>query len=255
MNVLVIWAGVADPLRPLPGVLDGATLAHHVQQNAVPSPFDEAALEVALKLRDRAPQTRIAAWCAGGEALARKLAAFPVEAPVQLRGLPGAWDAAACAASIAALRAQWPFAPDVVLLGREFGDWDDGAIPALLAEAWQMPYVSLTTAVEGDGDGERLLITRQRGAMQEQMRVACPVLCSVTNAPNNKLRHPLLKNVMLSKKLVLPQIEIAPESGSVALARASLREAPPRAVACEMLAGSVGQQAQALAQRLTALLK
>ena len=37
MNVLVIWAGVADPLRPLPGVLDGATLAHHVQQNAVPA--------------------------------------------------------------------------------------------------------------------------------------------------------------------------------------------------------------------------
>ena len=253
MNVLVIWAGVADPLRPLPGVLDGATLAQHVQQNAVPSPFDEAALEVALKLRDRAPQARIAAWCAGGEALARKLAAFPVEAPVQLRGLAGAWNAAACAASIAALRAQWQVAPDVVLLGREFGDWDDGAIAALLAHAWQMPYVSLATAVEANGD--RMLVTRQRGAVQEQMRVAGPVLCSVTNAPNNKLRHPLLKNVMLAKKLVLPQIEVAPVSGSVALARVSLREAPPSAIACEMLTGSVEQQAQALAQRLTAMLK
>lgn len=253
MNVLVIWAGVADPLRPLPGVLDGATLAQHVQQNAVSSPFDEAALEVALKLRDRAPQTRIAAWCAGGEAPARKLAAFPVEPPVRLLGLPGAWDAAACTASIAALRPQWPFAPDVLLLGREFGDWDDGAIPALLAQAWQMPYVSLATAVEGAP--EQLLVTRQRGPVQEQMRIAGPILCSVTNAPANKLRHPLLKNVMLSKKLVLQRIEVAPVSGNVALARASLREALPRAVACEMLAGSVEQQAQALAQRLTAMLK
>lgn len=252
MNILLLWSGIADPNKPLPRELDAAALARHAAHDSVPSPFDEAALEIALKLRDRDPAIRIAAWCAGSEALARRLAAYPVQTPALLQTLPPPWDAAARVQALTALRPGLPFAPDLVLLGREFGDWDDGSLPVLLARAWELPHLSLATAIEAQGD--RLVVTRQSGAALELVHAGAPLLVTATNAAANKLRHPLMKNVMLAKRAQLPVLGAAVGAAGTALAALHHAEPAPRALACELLGGSAEEQARALADRLAGLL-
>jgi len=78
MNVLVLISGIADPKWPLPPQPDATALQIHASRYAVMSPFDEAALELALKLRDADPSVAITAVVAGGEALARKTAEWRV---------------------------------------------------------------------------------------------------------------------------------------------------------------------------------
>ena len=60
MKIVILLAGVADirfPLHPLS--LDGGAVVEGAGARRLLSPFDEAALEVALKLRDARPETRL----------------------------------------------------------------------------------------------------------------------------------------------------------------------------------------------------
>ena len=249
MHVLVLLSGVADPKWPLPARPDAAALEAHATRYAVLSPFDEAALELALQLRDAEPATTIAALVAGPEALARKVAEWRLDRVQRL--LPGdaaPWDACAYAQSLAA--AIGPLARDagLVLTGREFGDWDDGSVPALLARALALPHFPLALGLDlADGLAR---VTRQRGVALERLRLAGPALLSVTNDARNRLRHPLLKNVMAARKL---QIDALPlPLAPATLQRTGLAPAAPpaRAASCRMLDGSLEEQARALADML-----
>ena len=249
MHVLVLVSGVADPKWPLPRQSDAAALAAHAARYALPSPFDEAALELALQLRDADPATTITAAVAGPEALARKVAEWRLDAVHRLAATaPNAWDAGASAQALATACAGLARAASVVLCGREFGDWDDGSVPALLARNWKLAHVPLTLGV--DVHAGRLRVTRQRGAALERWTVPAPALLSVTNDARNKLRHPLLKNVMAARRLQILTLAIEPGAPAVACTRLAPAVAPPRAAACRMLAGSLDEQARELADLL-----
>ncbi|MDB6001440.1 MAG: hypothetical protein JWP52_3139, partial [Rhizobacter sp.] len=180
MRVLVILGGIGDAKWPLPATIDAATLAAHAAAHAVLSPFDEAALEVALKLRDRHADTRIDVLVAGSDALARTAAGLRADSVRCIRLTQAqAWDCTAVARELAALVAAGGASPDLVLVGREFGDFDDGSVPAALAEALRMPYVALAWAVEmADATVQA---TRQRGADLERVEPPLPALVSITN--------------------------------------------------------------------------
>ncbi|MOA37945.1 hypothetical protein D3C78_1595860 [compost metagenome] len=74
----------------------------------------------------------------------------------------------------------------------------------------------------------------------------------MTNHARNRLRHPLLKNVMAAKKMgfeLLALPDVAP-SPAVRLASATVAAAVVRTTACCMLAGDAPAQARALAALL-----
>lgn len=250
MNVLVIQSGVVDAKWPLPGSLAASSLAAHAAAHTVSSPFDEAALEVALKLRDRDPATRIEVLVAGGEALARHAASLRADrvrrialAEVQ------AWDCVALARALAVLVRAGGASPDLVLVGREFGNCDDGSVPAALAEALRMSYVGLAWGLELE-DGQ-VLATRQRGADLERVEPPLPALVSITNHSQNRLRHPLLKNVIMTKKMVIETLHGAGRGpAEVLLDGIAAAAAAERASACRMITGSAAQQAEQLARLL-----
>ena len=59
MNVLVLLSGIADPKWQLPEPVTETSLRTQRASYPLLSPFDEAALEVALKLRDADEATKI----------------------------------------------------------------------------------------------------------------------------------------------------------------------------------------------------
>jgi electron transfer flavoprotein beta subunit len=249
MNVLILAAGVADPKWPLPAQPDASALAQHAQRCTIPSPFDEAALEVALKLRDADPAVRVHTLVAGPESLARKLAELRLDSVQRIdAGAVASWDSVALSDALAKAAAPLASESDLVLMGREFGDFDDGAVPPLVARALQLPHLSLALGASRQ-DGA-LWATRQRGGRIERVRLPGRALLSVTNDVQNRLRHPLLKNVMAARKLRIESIAAGPSQGTVQLAGMALAQPPRRAAACRMLTGSVDEQCEALAELL-----
>lgn len=253
MDIAVLISGVADPKWPLPPELSVASLQTHASRYAALSPFDEAALELALALRDANPDIRITALVAADDALTRRVAGWRPDTVcrVDLEAV-ARWNGAAVAGALSqALRERAPGA-SLVLVGREFGDYDDGSVPAALALALDMPYVPLALNIRRRGAGFAAL--RQGAGGLERVQLPAPVLLGATNDPGNRLRHPLMKNVMLSKKAVFEVLQAASSAtdGALRLDTVGPAQAPVRRVDCEWLEGSPAQKARALAQVLTA---
>lgn len=204
MNILVLLAGVADnryPLHELSLTSDGA-LQESGQTRRILSPFDEGALELALKLRDKNDAVRIDALVMAGpneEALAKSVAAYkPDSLKVFSLNHTNLWDSVMASSQIATYVKTRNPRPDLVFIGREFGDLDEGSIPVLLAGELGLPYFSLTQYAEWQGDDVRLM--RERGLRREWLTLKDSCLATVTNDKRNKLRHPLMKNVMVAKR-------------------------------------------------------
>lgn len=252
MNVLVLLAGIADTRWPLPDDLSATSLDAHRAGHEALGPFDEAALELALKLRDAAPDTRIAVLVIGEESLARRVAGYRLDQTLRLDAASLAtWSPADCCESLRQILQTQGCAPDIVLLGREFGDLDDGSIPVYLAQALTLPHFSLTLSVQSAASGLRIL--RQGPGGLERVEAPTPALLSVTNDSNNRLRQPLLKNVMASKKMDFPPCAIQATVPAIRWQTVQAAAAPTRAAACRMLQGTPDQQAQDLADVLVAL--
>jgi electron transfer flavoprotein beta subunit len=253
MQVAVFISGVADPKWPLPSSFDLPALAAHAAQRAALSPFDEAAIEIALKLRDADPATTIVAMVAGDEAMTRKVAGWRPDAihRLDLSAVPR-WDGVAVGKALAQALAQAAPDADVVLVGREFGDLDDGSAPPALAHAAGLALVSLALAIDKRADGWWAL--RQGLTGLERMQLPQRAVLSATNDPGNRLRHPLMKNVMAAKKAPLGLLQpAAPEGAGVQSEGVHPAEAPVRNTSCQMLQGSLEDKARQLADVLEAV--
>jgi electron transfer flavoprotein beta subunit len=161
--------------------------------------FDEAALELALRLRDaraeRGLQTRLAAFSVAGreaepflttlQALGFETAAR-VEAGAALDFAPSTTGAliAACAQRLGG---------DVLLLGAQSGPGDSGVVPVLAAEALARPCLTQVTEIEPRDDG-RLRVTFAAAGGLLRATVAPPCVLAVGNALVSMLRVPTLKD-------------------------------------------------------------
>jgi electron transfer flavoprotein beta subunit len=229
------------------------------------SPFDQSAVEVSLKLRDRDPATQINIVVVGAvrdDALARSLLAFRPNRIWRAQDTEDAapWDIAAQARRFHLLIGTLfkdEGLPDHLVLGRQFGDYDDGAFPSLLAGLFNRDVIGLIQGLEAR-EG-RLFALREKPGLEQRITINEPSVMSVTNDRSNRLRHPLMKNVMNSKRETLPTVslELTPAASIAGPFAASLSllecAAPPRiarATACRMLSGSADQQAEEIVQYL-----
>lgn len=244
MNIVVLIAGVLDPKWPI--ALSGGGLPVQQVDRVIMSPFDEAALEIALRIRDALPATAIRVIVSGGEAgarLARAVAAFNI-AEVATMQLEKPWDQGSVASGLMQVCGQ----ADLVLLGREFGDCDDGLVPPLLAGLLGADFFGRTQIVEAK-DEVRLM--RETGSFEEWLGVAGRLVASVTNDRRNRLRKPLMKNVMLARQASIGLAEVR-DTGLSGLEIEEVAElAGTRAtIACAMIEGSPEEQARTLASLL-----
>jgi electron transfer flavoprotein beta subunit len=252
MKIVVLLAGVADIRFPLHSISlsSQATIDEQGSPRRVLSPFDEAALEVALKLRDACTTTQVDVLLLDGansENLMRSVAAFRPDSLQCLELKPfQLWDARQTAAQICGLLERDYGGHELVLVGREMGDLDEGSIAVLLAR--RLGRLQFAMAQFGQWQGEKLWLMRERGTCEEWLKVDQPLLASVTNDRRNKLRHPLMKNVMQAKRMTFSHVAAsAPMRAGMTLSQLQAAPVIPRIGQCRLLNGDVGQQAKALA--------
>ena len=256
MEIALFISGVADPKWPVPQALSVASLQAHTAQFAALSPFDEAALELALAMRDRESDTRITALVCGPESLARRVAGWRPDTlhRIDLQAVPS-WHCSAVSDALAqALQALAP-AASIMLIGREFGDFDDGSVPAGLSFYANTPYISLVLSLQSAPSGWSVMHQSANG--MEHVQISSRALLGATNDPGNRLRHPLMKNVMAAKR---ERLDVSPcdLTGITAYRRPhSVTEAvakPRGDMPCQMLTGSANEQAQQLTDFLSRLM-
>jgi electron transfer flavoprotein beta subunit len=247
VKIAVLIAGVHDPKWPI-AAPDGHPPGADPDRQIM-SPFDEAALEIALRIRDANAATSIRAFVAGGTSgakIARAVAAFnPADISTVEIGTP--WSQSAVADALMQLCSDC----DLVLIGREFGDYDDGLVPPMLAAKLGVAFFGRAQVVEVKG-GLRLM--RESGSFEERCPVSDRLVVSVTNDRRTRLRKPLMKNVMLARQTAIGTAEISPSAPTGLQLRGAFERISSRvATTCTVIAGSSEQQALALASLLLAV--
>jgi electron transfer flavoprotein beta subunit len=207
------------------------------------SPYDEFAVETALRLKEAKGAGEVLVVSVGGSSSGEQLRsalAMGADRAVLLKGEPTLDGLATARALAAELREA---GADLVLLGMKAVDYDQQQVPAMLAELLGLPCVTVVSSVELDGDA--LVCHREVEGGVEVVEVGLPALVSVTKGAFEP-RYPSLKGIMAAKKKPLEERE-----AQLGESRIELREmAPPP----ERPAGRiVGQGVDAVPELIRAL--
>ena len=212
MNILVCLKQILDPEVPARDFrVDAARReAEQGSANLVTNIFCENALETALQLRERAGGGKITVLSYGRptaeDSLRKALAMKADAAALVLDESEGTPDPLAAARVLAAaVRRLGDF--DLIMTGREAGDWGAGQTGGLLAEELGLPCVSFVDTVEPSGGALRL--RRQTDSGWEVFEAAPPVVVTVTNDEHNVPRIPKVRDVMMSYRQPLTKFTLA----------------------------------------------
>lgn len=200
MNIIVCLKQILDPEIPARDFRVDSDRKEAVRgaANLVTNIFCENALETALQFRDRF-EGKISVLTYGtaeAEDALRKALAMKADAAfhVMNNGNPHPDPLTVARVLAAAIRRAGPH--DLVLVGRESGDWGMGQTGGLVAEELGIPAVSFVDNIEMTGDLLRL--RRQTDSGWEMLEAQPPVVLSITNDEHNVPRVPKTRDVMMS---------------------------------------------------------
>jgi electron transfer flavoprotein beta subunit len=261
MKIIVCLKQILDPDLPARDFRIDAAKREAVRgsANLVTNIFCENALETALKLREKAGDTTITALCYGGseaEDSVRKALAMTADEGVLVERAGGSNPEAATVARVLAAAIRKLGGADLVLVGRESGDWGVGQTGGLLAEELGLPSLAFVDTIEVAANGLRL--RRQSDAGFEVAEAPMPILLTITNNEQNVPRIPKTRDVMMSyrkplQKLTLADLGLDDEavrSGNGAYEVVELT-VPVKEVRCELVEGdTLEARVDALARKI-----
>lgn len=225
MHVAVCLNRIPDPEAPWKEVKlnEGSTAPLLEKLSVVIGPFDENALEVALQLKDAtgARVTALTFGPAASEDALRRALAVRCDSAVHVREERAAeMDSSAVARVLgAAIRSLGDV--DLVLCGRQVGDWDSGQVGPLLAEELGTPCVPIVQKIE-PGPAQSLRLVKEIAGGTCLVEARPPLVATVTNTGANQLRVARVKDVMAARRMEITALTVA----QVGLAAADLLESP-----------------------------
>ena len=161
MNIIVCLKQILDPEIPMRDFKVDPVSKEAVRgaSNLVTNIFCENALETALQFKEKNGAGKITALCfapESGEDTLRKALAMKADEGVQvINDVAAHPDPLMVARTLAAaIRKLGTF--DVVMVGRESGDWGVGQTGGLLAEELGVPYVGFVDHIEANGSGVKV---------------------------------------------------------------------------------------------------
>ncbi|MGO9516485.1 MAG: electron transfer flavoprotein subunit beta/FixA family protein [Candidatus Korobacteraceae bacterium] len=264
MNILVCLKQILDPEAPARDFRVDTVKreAERGSANLVTNIFCENALETTLKLRESAGEATISVLSYGPataeESLRKALAMKANTATLVLNdGNPNPDPLTVARVLAAAARKLGTF--DLIMLGREAGDWGAGQTGTLLAEELAMPCVCFADRVEAAGG--KLRIRRQTDSGWELLDVEPPVVVTVTNDEHNVPRIPKVRDVMTSYRQPLTKWTVDDLGIDAAEARAgnvyyevAELSIPQKDTQCEFVTGDTPEdKVEAFAKRLIAV--
>jgi electron transfer flavoprotein beta subunit len=221
--------------------------------NWIVSPYDEFAIEEALRLKEAAGG-EVVLVSAGPErvqAALRSGLAMGADSAVHVKDpLLDAADALGTARALAAaLKTLAPF--DLVLMGQQGVGGDNSQMPGLVAELLDLPQVTVAVKIEvRDG---RAVVEREIEGGRETWETPLPAVISAQKGLNEP-RYASLKGIMAAKKKTIQAMDAA----TLGLDAASLAprvlvagmELPPARPPVKMIDGDPGTQAKELIRLL-----
>jgi len=206
VNIIVCLKQILDPEIPVRDFRVDSEKREAVRgaANLVTNIFCENALETALQLRERLGEksggkiTALAFGAETAEDTLRKALAMKADAATLVvnDGHPHPDPMAVAQTLAAAIRKIGPF--DLVMLGRESGDWGVAQTGGLLAEELGAPCISFVDQIEAGADG--LIVKRQTDNGWEKLTAKPPLVVTVTNNEFNVPRIPKTRDIMMSAR-------------------------------------------------------
>jgi electron transfer flavoprotein beta subunit len=206
-------------------------LLNRGQLEAVVNPFDEYALEEALRLKESqsGEVTVVTMGPPSAEDTMRKALAMGADKGVlvtddALRGTDWLGTCKVLAAAIKSL------GPDLILTGMESTDARSGLVPGGLSELLDLPLLTYAAKVTvSDGS---VTISRQITGGFQDVQAPLPSVVSVVKGANEP-RYPSLKGIMAAKrkeiqKVSLSDVGLSPEQVGLAGTRTPVTAAAPR---------------------------
>ncbi len=259
MNILVCMKQILDPEIPARDFrIDSAKReADRGSATLVTNIFCENALETALQFRETHGGKITAITCGSetAEDVLRKALALRADEAVLITSPAANPDPLFVAKTLAAaIRKIGSF--DVVLVGREAGDWGAGQTGGLLAEELGVPCVSFAESFEPASDPARIQVKRQTDSGWEVLESTTPLVVTITNHEHNVPRIPKTRDVMQSYKKPLTKwtmadLGIDPQKSNSYYAVADLF-IPQKETRCEFISGdTLDAKIDAFAKRMT----
>jgi electron transfer flavoprotein beta subunit len=231
MKILVAIKQVPDTATQVKIAGDGKSI-ETAGITWIVSPYDEFAVEEALRIKEKRGQGEVVAVTLGPdrakEAL-RSCLAMGADRAIHVND-PAFNDAdtLTTAQALAAVITQEQ--PDLVLVGRQAIDDDMGAVGAQLAEVlgWPCAYWIMEEAV--DADGKTVKAARQVEGGLEVFDIGLPAVLAAQKGLNEP-RYPTLKGIMGAKKKEIKDMKASDLGVTPApqLSIVSLEALPPRA--------------------------
>lgn len=247
VKILVAVKRVPDPEQKLKFKGDALDLG---SVNWVLNPFDEYAIETALRLtekgEDQSRQGEVVVATVGPKESSQQLRsalAMGAERAVLVAGDDEALDSEQVARILCALHAQEK--PDLLLLGKQAVDGDSNQVAQLCAGYLGLPQACFASSIEIAADGRSLTVGREADGGLEVKRVLLPAVVSVdlrivlgkaVRNPATSPDHPYqdgpryasLKGIMAARKKEMREVAPA-DLGVAASQRVKVRRvsAPP----------------------------
>jgi len=169
----------------------------------VVSPYDEIAVEMAIKLKESGAAEKVTVLTLGPKEATKEIRtalAMGADEGVLLVDDGGTRDASSTAAALAgAVKEQ---APDLVLAGWKAVDTDDATVPHLVAGELGLPCVTLAVGLSV-ADGKATVQREVEGA-EEVLEVPLPAVVTAQKGLAEP-RYTSLKGIMMAKKKPLTE--------------------------------------------------
>jgi electron transfer flavoprotein beta subunit len=204
MNILVCVKRVPDSEGRI-GVAGDGTSVDTQGVKFVLNPYDEFAVEEALKLKEAAGTGSVTVMTLGGDEskeTLRTALAMGADQAVLLKGKPSS-DGLGTAEKLAEGIRGREF--DLVLFGKQAIDDDNLQVPAMVAELLELPCA--TVVIELKVDGRKLTAEREIEGGHEIVEFDLPGVVAAQKGLNEP-RYASLKGIMAAKKKPLEEIEV-----------------------------------------------
>jgi len=209
MNLVVCVKHVPDTESKIRVKGDGTGIVTE-GLNFVVNPYDEFAVEEAIRIKERLPGSKVIVVSLGPEDATKSIrtclamgaddAVHVVDPDFQR------FDGVATAALLAAVIKDLPH--DLVLCGKQAVDDDCAQVGPALAEFLGIPDVSVVTKLEVAADAKKITATREIEGARETVEATLPALVTAQKGLNEP-RYPALPAIMKAKKMAIKTVPVA----------------------------------------------
>ena len=209
MNIIVCIKQVPDTETVIKIRPDGKDIETQGIKYIV-NPYDEYAVEEAVRIKERIPGTTVTAISAGParvkEALRTCLAIGADEAVHILAEVTVEGDSNIASGILAEYIKKLPH--DLILVGKQAIDDDMAQVGSALAAHLNLPFVSMINKLELAADNRKATVKRDIEGAAEIFEAELPAIFSCQKGLNEP-RYPSLKDIMKSKKKEIKEVKAA----------------------------------------------